>query len=164
MCGSNVLAFLSWFLLNFKIFEFKLTLNDKSFKSATPDSVVAPRVIQCSYISSQRRSVARQHLVTPGHADTWHVTSSLDIFSVRHKHQLWLYDWIYVYYMDPILLVMLLRLSLSPVVLDPGLLGDVNSAIKMLVSANGDICHTRARPIQIFPPLMNTLRMAQRWN
>ena len=37
--------------------------------------------------------------------------------------------------------------------LDPGLLGDVNSAIKMLVSANGDICHTRARPIQIFPPL-----------
>ena len=162
MCGSNVLAFLSWFLLNFKIFEFKLMLNYISFKSATPDSVVAPRVIQCSYISSQRRSVTRQHLVTPGHVtrDTWR----LAWISSASGTTLTLWLDLCTLYGPNLTCYASHRLSLSPVVLDPGLLGDVNSAIKMLVSANGDICHTRARPIQIFPPLMNTLRMAQRWN
>ena len=160
MCGSNVLAFLSWFLLNFKIFEFKLMLNYISFKSATPDSVVAPRVIHL-LTASQRHTPASCHTRTRWHVtrDTWRL-AWISSASGTNTNSDFMIGFMYI-----ILLVMLLIDSLYHLLCwTLGWLGDINCAIKMLVSANGDICHTRARPIQIFPPLMNTLRMAQRWN
>ena len=98
--------------------------------------------------ASQRHSVTRQHLVTR-HTRTRHVTSPLDIFSAGHKQQqqLWLYDWIHGPNLTCYVIVSLIG-SLSHWGVGPSVsqtrLGDVNCAIKMLVSANGDICHTRA--------------------
>ena len=83
--------------------------------------------------------------VTPGHV-TWRLSwiSSAPGTNNNSNSDFMIGFMYIIYYMDPILLVLLVSLigSLShPVWVR---LGDVNCAIKMLVSANGDICHTRA--------------------